>query len=75
MKTDLKPLDDLLTSEISPQELAGLIDEFISDYLRISSQLQDLLQATGDSFSPNEKMCSFLYNLCELKDTLIKCSS
>ena len=69
---DLKLLVDYLSEDISPKELARLLDELAFDYSRINLQLQQLEEHIHMFHHPEAK--DFLYHLKRLRDVLHECT-
>lgn len=71
-KVYLKPLKKYLSEEISPKELARLLDELTHDYF----QKIILLDLKADSGSYiHEEASDFFYHLKMLRDVLRKCKA
>lgn len=69
----LKPLKKYLCKDISPKQLARLLDELAYDYTRITLRMQQ----TEDHLSlfNHPEASDFLYHLKLLRDVLRKCKS
>jgi len=65
-------LKNYLSEEISPKELARLLDELAFDYSRINLQVQQLEEHIHIFHHPEAK--DFLYHLKRLRDVLQECT-
>lgn len=71
---NLQPLQEFLTTGITPQELSVLIDEMLFDYFRlIVSSVQNREDPDEDA-SVHPEANQFVHNLRELKNALVLCN-
>ncbi len=70
-KIHLKPLREHLTKNITPKQLARLLDELAFDYSRITMRMQQT-EKEPQLFNHPEAT-DFLFHLKELRDVLRKC--
>lgn len=70
-KLNLEPLEKYLTEDITPEQLASVLDELFYDYSQIIIFMYETLDEPFQYI--HEESSNFLYHLKALRDVLKKC--